>query len=452
MIGRRSFLAGQAALAAALTTAGAAAAQTPAQSTAQPAPAVAPVRNAIPRQGKGPRIVVAGGGWGGMTTARHLRDELPDAEVILIERNPVFWTCPFSNKWLIDVVDTDFLIQDMTIPARTYGYRLLHTEISGIDRAAKTVQTGVGTVDYDLLVIAGGIRNAYDKWFGNDLRAAEYTRTHFPSAYIPNAEHFALKRKLRDFKGGHLVMTLPPPPHRCPPSPYERACIIAWHIKKNNIPGKITILDPKPGIAPITGGFTAAFQELYPDIITHVPNAAVEEVDPFNKRILTYAGEFEFDDAILMPPHQAADIAWMADLVPVAGDGTTRGWADTDPRLFTALDDEDVYVVGDAVGFISDQFGYYPKSAHVANALGKIVARNIGERVRGEDVVPVLPDNLCFLLVNAEPLESVAVKFTYDLDPAGKVIQTLIDVNERTDDHLAEDYAWFARTTGDFLA
>ena len=448
MIDRRSFLAGQAALAAALTGAGRAAAQ-PAPPTA---PAVAPARALIPRQGNGPRIVVAGGGWGGMTTARHLREELPDAEVILIERNPVFFTCPFSNKWLIDVVDTDFLIHDMTIPARTHGYMLLHSEISAIDRAAKVVHTARGTVDYDLLVIAGGIRNAYDKWFGDDVQAAEYTRTHFPSAYIANAEHFALKRKLRDFKGGHLVMTLPPPPHRCPPSPYERACIIAWHIKTNNIPGKITILDPKPGIAPITGGFTAAFQELYPDIITHVPNAAVEEVDPFNKRILTYAGEFEFDDAILMPPHQAADIAWMADLVPVAADGTSRGWADTHPRLFTAPDDDDVYVVGDAVGFISDQFGYYPKSAHVANALGRIVARNIGERLRGEEVVAVLPDNLCFLLVNAAPLESVAVKFTYDLDPTGKVIQTLIDVNERTPEHLAEDYAWYARTTGDFLA
>lgn len=60
---------------------------------------------------------------------------------------------------------------------------------------------------------------------------------------------------------------------------------MAWHIKTNNIPGKIIILDPKPNIAPIGEGYRAAFEELYPDIITHVPNAVVREVDPF-KNIL----------------------------------------------------------------------------------------------------------------------------------------------------------------------
>ena len=77
--------------------------------------------------------------------------------MILLERTPFFWSAPFSNKWLIDVVDTDFLIHDMTIPARTYGYTLLHSEISDIDRAAKVVHTARGAVDYDLLVIAGGV-------------------------------------------------------------------------------------------------------------------------------------------------------------------------------------------------------------------------------------------------------------------------------------------------------
>ena len=73
----------------------------------------------------------------------------------------------------------------------------------------------------------------------------------------------ALKQRVKDFKGGTLVMTLPPPPHRCPPSPYERACLIASHIKKNKIPGKIVILDPKPKIAPIGVGYKQAFDELY---------------------------------------------------------------------------------------------------------------------------------------------------------------------------------------------
>ncbi|WP_198672268.1 hypothetical protein [Pseudogemmobacter bohemicus] len=62
---------------------------------------------------------------------------------------------------------------------------------------------------------------------------------------------------------------------------------MAWHFKVNKIPAKIIILDPKPKIAPIGESYRAAFAELYPDIITHVLNTKVKEVDPYNKRIMT---------------------------------------------------------------------------------------------------------------------------------------------------------------------
>lgn len=405
----------------------------------------------LPRSGSNPRIVICGGGWGGMTSARYIKQLVPQAEVILLERNPTFWSGPMSNKWLIDIVNTDFVNHDMLNPANKYGYTLINTEVNGIERDKKIVRTTHGQLDYDFLVLSGGIRNAYDAWFGNDRVAAEYTRKHFPNAYIPNAEMFALKHKVKNFKGGTIVMTLPPPPHRCPPSPYERACLMAWHFKTNNIPAKIIILDPKPNIAPIGEGYRAAFNELYPDIITHVPNAHVREVDPFNKRIKTTAGDFNFDDAVLMPPHQASDMVWYADLIGTGADGKPTGWADIHPRFFTATDDDDVYVVGDSMGFISDQFGHYPKSAHVAHAIAKIVSQNIAERIAGKEVVPVLPDNLCYMMVNGDPQEEISVIFEYNLDPTGKVIQTQIDMDVRSPDLVQDDFNWIKSRFNDFL-
>lgn len=405
----------------------------------------------LPRSGSNPRIVICGGGWGGMTSARYIKQLVPQAEVILLERNPTFWSGPMSNKWLIDIVNTDFVNHDMLNPANKYGYTLINTEVNGIERDKKIVRTTHGQLDYDFLVLSGGIRNAYDAWFGNDRVAAEYTRKHFPNAYIPNAEMFALKHKMKNFKGGTIVMTLPPPPHRCPPSPYERACLMAWHFKTNNIPAKIIILDPKPNIAPIGEGYRAAFNELYPDIITHVPNAHVREVDPFNKRIKTTAGDFNFDDAVLMPPHQASAMVWYADLIGTGADGKPTGWADIHPRFFTATDDDDVYVVGDSMGFISDQFGHYPKSAHVAHAVAKIVSQNIAERIAGKEVVPVLPDNLCYMMVNGDPQEEISVIFEYNLDPTGKVIQTQIDMDVRSPDLVQDDFNWIKSRFNDFL-
>ena len=432
---------------------GAAAAAAPIATLAAPM-IMTPQSQILPREGKGPRIVICGGGWGGLTAARYLRELIPNSDVILLERNPTFWSGPMSNKWLIDIVNTDFVNRDMLHPANTYGYRLLQTEVSGFDRDKKLVRTAHGLVDYDYLILSGGIRNDYEAWFGNDQKAIDYTRRHFPNAYVPNQEMFALKNKVKNFKGGTIVMTLPPPPHRCPPSPYERACLIAWHIKKNKIPGKIVILDPKPKIAPIGVGYKQAFEELYPDIITHVPNARVQEVDPFNKKIKTAAGEFKFDDAILMPPHQAADMVWWADLIgkdPAAGKPT--GWADMDNRFFTAKTDDSVYFVGDLMGAISPQFGHYPKSGHVANYIGKIVAKNISQRVAGKEVTRLLPDNLCYMMVNGDPQEEISVKFEYEVDAAsGNVHQTQIDMDVRTHDLVKDDFAWINGMFKDFLA
>ena len=414
-------------------------------------PAVVRPGEQLLSKGKGPRVVVAGGGWGGLSFARHMHKVAPDVEVIVLERNPIFFSCPMSNKWLIDVIDTDFLVHDMLGPSKAYGYTLVQTEITGFERDKKRVLTTKGSIDYDYLVLTGGIRHAYDAWFGNDVKAAEYTRAAYPSAYIPNSEHFALKRKIREFKGGTMVMTLPPPPHRCPPSPYERACIMAWWFKHNKIPGKIVILDPKPRVMPIGEGFRDAFRELYPDIITHVPNAKIKQVDPFKKFIDTEAGRFDFDDAILMAPHQASELVWQADLIGKTPEGKPTGWADIHPTLLHAKTDENVYIIGDAMGAVSPLFGHYPKSGHVANAMGRITAGYIAQRVAGKEVASALPDNLCYMLVNGEPREAISVEFDYALRPDGLIEQTQRDIDIRSADLVADDLKWAKRMYDDFL-
>lgn len=406
----------------------------------------------LPRKGKGARVVICGGGWGGLSAARHLRDQSPNTEVILIERNPTFWSGPMSNKWLIDIVGTDFVNRDMLHPANVYGYTLVQAEVMGFDRDKRRVQTSKGWLDYDYLILSGGIRDDFQAWFGDDPRTINYTRSHYSSAYLPNHEMLGLKRRVHAFKGGTLVMTLPPPPHRCPPSPYERACLIAAHIKRNKIPGKIVILDPKPRIAPISAGYQQAFEELYPDIIQHVPNAGIKEVDPYKRLMKTAAGDFKFDEAILMPPHQAADMVWHAGLIGKDDKGKPTGWADMDNRLFTARSDDRVYFVGDLMGQVSVLFGHYPKSAHVAHLIGKIVATNLSQRIAGKEVTPILPDNLCYMMVNIEPKEAISVLFDYEIDAQGRIVQNQVDVDVRSEDLVKEDFAWITTRFKDFLA
>ncbi len=389
-----------------------------------------------------PRVVICGGGWGGLAAAAHLRRLAPQLEVVLLERNPVFFSCPMSNKWLIDAVNTDFLVHDYLPVADRLGYRFIQTEILAVDRPRRVVATSAGEVHYDYLILSPGIRYHYEAWFGQDKRLIEATRARFPAAYIPNAEHFAVKRMIQNFEGGHLVMTLPPPPQRCPPSPYERACLIAWLFQSRRLKARITILDHKDGIRPLSEGFRAAFEELYPDIITYVPNAHVREVDPFNKRIKTAAGDVSFDQAILMAPHQAGELAWKAGVIGTTPEGKRSGWAAVDPLYLNLKDDPDVYVIGDAVGQVSPQFRFYPKSGHIANRHARIVAHYIAERAAGRVPSHQLPDNLCYMWVNGAPREAINVKFEYAMNAQGIIEQTQTDDDLRRGDLVPADFAW----------
>jgi len=405
----------------------------------------------LPRSKKR-RVVIAGGGWGGMTAARHIPEDAPDLEVVLLERNPVFWSCPLSNKWLIDVVDTDFLVHSYTSPAKRHGYTFVQTEITEIDRAKKRVHTAQGHIDYDWLVLSAGIRYGFEAWFGNDRKAIEYTRANYPTAYIPSAEHGLVKQKVRNFKGGTFVLTLPPPPHRCPPSPYERACLMAWWYKTNKVPAKIVILDPKPRIAPITVGYRQAFEELYPDIITHVPNATVKEFDPFNKVIKTAAGDFKFDDALPMSLHQAADLVWKAGLIEKNEKGEPTGWAAVHPWFYNVKEDPQVFVIGDSVGAVSPHFGHYPKSGHVANRQAKAISKYIAQQAKGEALKAVIIDNLCYMLVNNSPREAISVQFDYKIGEDGLLHQMQLDDNERRAELWQEDLKWVGYMFDDFAA
>jgi NADPH-dependent 2,4-dienoyl-CoA reductase/sulfur reductase-like enzyme len=403
-------------------------------------------------KGRAPRVVVCGGGWGGLTAAKYLRKLVPEAEVVLLERNPVFFSCPISNKWLVDMVDTSFITHDYLRVSEQYGYRFVQTEVVEVDRDAKRVHTTMGMVDYDYLVLSPGIRYNYEAWFGNDRKIADATRARFPAAYISNAEHFALKKALHSFKGGNWVMTLPPPPQRCPPSPYERACMVAWYFKTHNIKGKVIILDHKDGVRPIGPGFRAAFEELYKDYITYVPNAHVVEIDPFKKEIKTDAADVKFEHAVLMAPHQAGDLAWKADAIGLTSDGKPTGWTDVHPHMLHLKSDPNVYVIGDAVGFVSPQFAFYPKSAHVANKHGQIVARYIAERIAGRSPEANLPDNLCYMMVNGQPREAISVEFGYKTNAQGVIEQTQIDINQRSAQLVEDNFRWAGEKFGDMFS
>lgn len=395
---------------------------------------------------KGRRAVIVGGGWGGLSAARHLRDLAPELEVVLLERNPSFWSCPLSNKWLANLVDGKLLAHEYAPAAQAYGYTFIQAEVSDIDRERRRVITAQGVLDYDWLVLAVGIRYDYAAWFGNDSRAIEHTRWNFPCAYLAGAEHQALKAKLEGFAGGDLVMNLPLLPYRCPPSPYERAIVIASLFKTRKIKGRLVILDPNP----LMQAFRRPFFEHYREQIVYVPHARVKSVDPFNKVVSTEFDDYRYADAILMPPQQAGDLVWQAGLIARDGAGKPTGWAEPDPLHLHAKDDERIFLIGDLIDQVSPLFGRYPKGGHLAARLGKIAAHQIAARARGTIPQALLPDSVCHVLTSMEPQEMMRIDSQFKLRADGLIAQTVKQTYDPNP--MGEDVQWAQGMFAEFLA
>lgn len=409
------------------------------------APAVIDALPQLP-DAKSRRVVIVGGGWGGLSVARHLRALAPELEVVLLERNTRFWSGPLSNKWLAGLVDSRYVVHDPAPAAQAHGYRRIHADVTAVERERRRVVTAQGTLAYDWLVLAVGIRYDYRAWFGDDRQAADYTRERYPCAYLPGEELPALKRKLEGFAGGDLLMTLPPLPYRCPPSAYERAALIGWLLKTRRIPGRLIVLDPNPGIP----AFRRVFEERYREQILYVSDAQVKSVDPYRRRVATEFDEYPFDDAIFMAPQQAGDLLWQAGLIGRDGAGRPTGWADQDPFRLHAREDERVFLIGDALGAVSPLFGHYPKSGHMANRQARIVAGEIAARAAGAAAPLQLPESVCYVQPDFDPPRLIRIEARYRVRGDGlieKSTQQQSDPNPRD-----EDLAWATGMFEEFLA
>ncbi len=397
---------------------------------------------------KGNRVVVCGGGWAGLTVAKYLKKENPNIEVVLIEKRPNFFSCPISNEWLADLVNLDFISYDYNQPAVKYGYKFVNYPVVGIERDKKRVYTPQGYIEYNYLVLAPGIKYNYSAWFKDDKEMARYTKLNYPAAFIPGSEHLALKRKIQEFEEGNFIITVPPGAYRCPPAPYERACMIAEVFKRNKVNGRVIILDPKGDIAPKGPGFRAAYEQVYLGIVEYVPNAGIKEIDPVNKVIKTAAGDFKFADANLVPPHQAGELVWMADLIAKDKEGKPTGWADQDPLTFQAKTDPHVFLVGDVIGGVP-----YPKSGHMGNSQGKIVAKIIASRIAGKEAPFALPDNTCYSMVNGSPQEAIVINVNYEYNKQeNKIVPKPRTINDRSEALAKATYEWARAIFRDMFA
>lgn len=372
------------------------------------------------------RVVIIGGGFGGLTLAKQLRIKDKNIEVVVLEKRDIFMACPFSNTYLggLQGVTLETLTHDYYAPAQAHGYSFIQTEVTDIDRTKKVVTTTGGTIAYDILVLSPGIAYDYEKQFPkwSKEKIAKVAQK-CPAALIPGSEHLALKRELNDMEDGDVVI-IPPASgkYRCPPAPYERAAMIANYMKQEGINGKVIILDTRGGKFAKGKAFQESWKEIYNDRIVYKGLTKIVDIDPDKKEIayIEFKDPDDLDGTKKTVKYEVCNFIPINKAHPIvqkAGIETnSAGFALMDGASFRSKTDSSIYVTGDAVSH------KIPPSGQTAIWGAKRAAEEIAAALKGKSFdsksgLPAQNANVCFSMVNGNPEEAIMVTHEFSIDP-----------------------------------
>ncbi len=358
-------------------------------------------------------VVVVGGGYGGATVAKYLRMwSEGGVQVTLIERNPTFISCPISNL----VIGGTKTMEDITISYEglrsKWGVRVIQDDVVAVDAARKTVSLkGGSALSYDRLVLSPGVDFMWDEIPG--LKSAE-AQSKILHAWKAGPQTVALRQQLESMKdGGVYAISIPKAPYRCPPGPYERACLVANYFKQSKPKSKVIILDANEDVMSKKGLFTKAWSDLYKGIIEYRNNSEVKDVEVASNTAILEFDKFKADVLNVIPPHRAGDIAHKSGIKLV-----NNRWVDINWQSMESTSTPGIHVLGDAI-FPAPTM---PKSGHMANQHGKLAAAAILNLLSGQapNPEPVVM-NTCYSFVDGK--SAIHVASVHQYDAATKTVQ-----------------------------
>jgi len=349
------------------------------------------------------RVAVVGGGYGGATASKYIRMLDPSIEVILVEPNEAFVSCPISNF----VLGGFKTMADITIPyaslERNHGVRVVRDSATAIDAAARQVRLARGDpIGYDRVIVAPGIDFMWEALPAMASGQAQSTVLH---AWKAGPQTAALRRQLEAMPdGGVFVLSIPETPYRCPPGPYERACLVAAYFKAAKPRSKVLILDANGDVTSKGPLFRKAWAELYKGMVEYRPNSKAVDIDWKGNTVKLEFGDVKGAVLNVLPPMRAGTIA--AAFITV-----NRRWCEVDWLTYESKAARGVHVLGDSLQIAPAM----PKSATMANAQAKVCAAAVVALLGGEapNPSPTLV-NTCYSAVSETLAVHVASVHKYD--------------------------------------
>ncbi len=317
------------------------------------------------------KILILGGGAGGVVTANRLAKKLNgNAEIILIDKNPHHEFRP-SYLWItMGLREPEDIRRSLSL-LEGRGIKVLNDNVVAIDAANRTVKTSNQSLTYDLLVVSlgaelkpellEGSEHTYHAWESNDA--------------------LKLRKALSSFHGGRIVIGPASMPYRCPPAPFELALMLRYLSEQRGIMEKTSITVIHPTWTTPMEPFGPFMQNMFRNFLEQfgvdfLGKWELDRVDGERKRLVSKRGdELEYDLAIIIPPHEPA--------LPIKQSDELRsresGYMDVDKKTLRNTQYDDVFGIGD---IISPTLGL-GMAGVFAHFEGDYVATQIVDEIKG---------------------------------------------------------------------
>ncbi len=354
------------------------------------------------------RVLILGGGFGGIATARRLKERLdPNDEVILVDRRDHFMV-GFRKTWALVGESTLEEGQRPLDSLKGLGIRVMRDPVTRIDAEARAATIGGDQIiSADALVVALGAELAPEAVQGFQ----QYAYNVYDPQDIPRAA-----QALKDFQGGKLVLGIFGAPYKCPPAPYEMALLINDSLKARGVKANVEVFSPQPMSLPILGavGCDLIESRLADKGITFLPNHKATAVEAGE---VVFANERRpFDLLFGVPPHRPPAVVRESGLVG------NSGWVSVNSRTLEPQF-PGVYAIGDVVQIGLANGKPLPKAGVFAEAMGETVAERIAATFSGQEPEATFKgDGGCYLEVGTG--QAMMVKGQFLAEPEPEVILT----------------------------